>query len=172
MSTALKDAVDALSKILEMVLGTIGAVAAYRRFFKGRVLEPRVKLSLSSEAIRWVTSLSTDGRSLLHSIDVEIENVGGATVWDPEVKLRTLAIDSDSEIGVLRADPGIEREPSVGELSGIGPGEVVVYHYDVCVPRWIQAFRASAEVWSGGHVWQRARTLANAISPSDDPARG
>jgi hypothetical protein len=170
-----KDDVDFAGKLVGLGLAVFGAMAAYHRFFKGRVLEPRLKLGLSEKAIIWATvdeAGTGHFRALLHSLDVELENVGAATLWEPEVSLKVRALDSDEEVGTAVAGEGVERRPSPGALSGVGPGEVVTSHYRFRVPEGINAFRVSAEVAVSGNVWHRSITVANRITPADPEEAG
>jgi hypothetical protein len=134
------------------------------------LLEPRLRLGLAEKAVVWTTF--ADGRSgrlraLLHSLDVDLENVGAPTLWDPEVAVKVRALDSDQEVATVVEGEGIERRSSLGALSGVGPGETATLHYRFLVAVGTEAFRVSAEVTVAGHAWHRSITVANQIAPRD-----
>ena len=167
-----RDLVDLTGKAVTMVLGIGAAIATYRRFFKGRLLNVRLRLRLSSKAVRWIESrpIETKGapRTLLHAVDLEIENVGAAVLFDPQVVLKVRALDSNEDVALDLTNEGVEEPRSIGALEGIGPGEVVVYHYRFRVLNMFPAFRISTEILGAdGSAWARSITVANLISPSD-----
>ena len=165
-----KASIDVAGKLLAIALGLIGAIATYRRFFKGRIMQPRARLKLTGRPILW-QSVQQNGlgrvRALLHTVDVEIENVGAAIIWEPDIRVRVRAIDDDQPVNLDIGEDGIEGPVGRGSLSGVGPGETTVSQYRFHVPAGVRVFRVGVEVSSGRHVWHRSATLANQITPSD-----
>ncbi|MCA9653586.1 MAG: hypothetical protein H6712_34145 [Myxococcales bacterium] len=160
---AVETTIEVASKILGLVLGIIGAIAGYRRFFKGRTFAERMVLGLRSTPVRWM-QMPDGGRGLLHAVDVELSNVGSTTIWEPAVRLKVRSIDSDEEVGVEPgvASEGIEHARSPGAVSGIEPGETEVVHRRFFVPATVEVFRVTVEAsTSRGNAWHRALTLAN-----------
>ncbi len=150
--------IDLALKLLATVIAVAASIASYRRFFRGRVFAPRLRLSLRSHAVRALV----DG-TVLHAVDVEAENVGGVTVWTPALMLKVLHLDRDEDCtktGVT--SEGIEQPLRSGGLEGIEPGELVVYHYRCCVPADVEAFRIIVELSVDRRdAWHRCITVAN-----------
>jgi hypothetical protein len=153
-----KDSVDLALKILGTFLAVAASIASYRRFFRGRVFAPRLKLGLTS---RFVCQLA-DG-TMLHTVDIEVDNVGGVTIWKPKVSLRVLDLDSDRECSTDRpTTEGIAQPLRFGGIEGIEPGETVVYHYRFKVPKSVEAFRVVADLTMDRRdAWHRSLTVAN-----------
>lgn len=168
----LRDVVDLSGKVLTLIVGTVAAIAAYRRFFKGRLLDVRLRMRLSSKPVRWLDAgplpLQGEARALLHAVDLEIENVGAAVLFDPQVTLKVRTLDANVHIALDLTSIGIEEPRPFGALDGISPGEVVVYHYHFRIIDQFPAFRVSAQIEApDGSAWARSITVANLIAPSD-----
>jgi len=166
---AVETTIEVASKILGLLLGIIGAIAGYRRFFKGRTFAERMVLGLSSTPVRWM-ELPEGGRGLLHAIDIELHNVGSTTIWEPSLLLQVRSIDGDEEVSVKPkvASEGIERAHAPGAITGIEPGETQVEHRRFFVPAEVLVFRVTVEVCtSRDNAWHRAQTLANELGDSE-----
>lgn len=160
---AVETTIEVASKILGLVLGIIGAIAGYRRFFKGRTFAERMVLDLTSAPVRWM-AMPTGGRGLLHTVDVKLANVGTSTIWEPAVRIKVRSIDGDDEVAVTPkvATEGIEDARSPGAITGIEPGETDVVHHRFFVPAEVEVFRVTIEAsTSRGNAWHRALTVAN-----------
>lgn len=173
----LKDLVDVSGKTLTMIVGGGVAIAGYRRFFKGRLLNTRLRLRLSSKPIRWMelTQFAIAGvpHALLHTVDLEIENVGAAVLFEPGVTLKARRLESDEDVALGLMHEGLEGRRAIGALEGIGPGESIVYHFRFFVIDLIPAFRVTAELTgTDGSAWSRTITVANLMSPSDAERSG
>lgn len=150
--------IDLPVKTLGAVLAVAASIVTYRRFFHGRIFAPRLRLRLSSTAL---CALS-DG-NILHSIDVEAENIGSVTIWSPTLDLDVLELDSDTPCTVNgTATEGIKQSLRPGGIEGIEPGELEVYHHRCRVPATLEAFRITAELsMDRRHAWHRSITVAN-----------
>lgn len=160
--------VDIALKMLGTLIAVAASIASYRRFFRGRIFAPRLRIALSSRAI---CELS-DG-TILHSVDIEVENIGGITVWNLAVILRVLELDADLDCTVSGiTTEGIEQPLRPGGIEGIEPGELVVYHYRCRIPASIEAFRILVELsMDRRHAWHRSITVANVAESSRNPAK-
>ncbi len=162
-----RKSIDIALKILGTVIAVAASIGGYRRFFRGRVFAPRLKLGLSNSAIRELS----DG-NVLHASDVKAENIGGVTIWNPSVALRVLDLDAETDCSVSGvATEGIKQTLHRGGNEGIEPGEVVVYHYRFRVPASVEAFRVSVELSVDRRdAWHRTITVSNSFSKRDADA--
>ncbi len=161
--------VETVSKLVTTSLTVIGAVLAYRKYFKGRTFSARVKLGLASSPVCRLD----DGAALLHSVDFDVENIGTITIWEPEPRLRVSRWDSDVELGKKPHPDAIQSKLLPGGLSGIAPGEKCTYHYRLVIPASVEAFKINAELVSDGRqAWHRAITVANALEKAESDKGG
>lgn len=173
----LKELVDLSSKVLTTIIGGGVAIAGYRRFFKGRLLNTRLRVRLTNKPIRWMEVAQCPGagipKALLHTVEFEIENVGATVLFDPEVTLKARLPDSEENVALDLKSEGLEGRRSVGALEGIGPGESVVFHFRFLVIAMIPVFRVTAELRApDDSAWSRSITVANLMSPSDAERAG
>lgn len=157
--SAYQKSLDLALKMLGTLIAVVASIASYRRFFRGRIFAPRLRLKLSSKAVCKLL----DG-TILHSIDLEVENVGSVTVWSPSVTLNVLKLDSDADCTVNGTfTEGIRQSLRWGGIEGIEPGELVVYHYRCRIPLAVEAFRIAVELsMNRRDAWHRCITVANA----------
>ncbi len=113
---AKKDLVDALSTIFGCAILLLGAVLSYIRFFKGRMLKPKINLQLQ-------TGLLSQGENNLHWIEIAIENKGNVAVWNYTLKLLATphpgdgsSTDVSDRISIPKVDDG-EHLVDVGETA-------------------------------------------------------
>ena len=158
----LKNTVDIGSTVITTVLSVFGAVAAYRRFLKGRVFSERMNISLTSKPIRKLLRKGNQDRYvILHSVDVLIENVGGSTIWEPQLEILIedgvthKPIDGDKETAEIQG-----RRPMFG-LFGVEPGETVAWHSTCRINEDVEVFLVQVEVRTRQSVWHRAMTISN-----------
>lgn len=165
-----KDVVDAASKGLGTVLVAVGAVAGYHKYFKGRAFAERLKLGLSSRPVRWIAAV-TDGKdvsALLHAVDLQVENAGTMTLWNPQLSLRVLALDEDREVALGMRSADFTRPARAGSLEGVEPGETLLFHTSFSVPVEVEVFRVVAELRASDSEWLRALTVANTFAPEKE----
>lgn len=155
--------VDISLKILAAFLAVAASVGGYRRFFRGRVFSPRLTLGLASQAVRCLS----DG-TVLHAADIEAENIGGVTIWNPSVVLRVQHLETDEDCTVAApSTEGVAQPLMRGGNDGIEPGELVVFHYRFKVPVEVEAFRVSAELsLQRRDAWHRSITVSNSVPAS------
>ncbi|MDA8746766.1 hypothetical protein N9M66_00985 [Litoreibacter sp.] len=155
---ATQSSVNFAIKIIATVLAVAGSIASYRRFFRGRVFAPRLRMSLTHSI---VTALS-DG-SILHAVDIEAENVGGVTIWNPALDVHVFELETDVDCTIQgTATDGIRQVLRPGGISGIEPAETVVYHHRFRVSKDLEAFRISTELSVDRRdAWHRSMTVAN-----------
>ncbi|MBM3603920.1 MAG: hypothetical protein FJX25_03985 [Alphaproteobacteria bacterium] len=161
-----RKSVDISLKILGAFLAVLASVGGYRRFFRGRIFAPRLTLGLKNQIIRKLS----DG-NVLHAADVEAENIGGVTIWDPTISFFVQHLDLDENCSVSGpATEGVRQRLRRGGNSGIEPGETVVYHFRYRVPADVEAFRVSAELSVDcNDAWHRTITVSNNVDDSTDP---
>jgi len=156
-----KSTLDITLKLLGTFLAVTASIASYRRFFRGRIFAPRLKMGLVSRPVR---VMSDD--TVLHGIDIEVNNVGSVTVWNPRITIDILHLDSEADCTVAGfSTEGIGQRLRRGGLEGIEPGELVVYHYRCRVPGSVEAFRILVDLTiQDRHAWHRSTTVSNAPS--------
>ncbi len=86
--TANKDLIDAIATIFSLFGFLVGGTLAYIRFFKGRVLKPKLDVEVQSSCIPSKTKN-------LHWIDVSIANKGSVAVWEYELWIYWIAHSLD-----------------------------------------------------------------------------
>lgn len=172
----IKTTVDLASVVLSIVIGTIAAIAGFRRFFKGRTFSERATLEISSNP---VCELQIDDLEhldgdfeekhlnddfILHAVNVCIVNVGSMTIWTPNMQVRARYLESEVEFPKYGKSDKIESTAAPLSISGVEPGETIYYHYRFLIPKMIPAFRVSAELnTSRSNIWHKAMTLSNTI---------
>lgn len=159
-----RKSIDISLKMLGAVLAVAASIGGYRRFFRGRIFAPRLTLVLKNQIIRKLS----DG-NVLHAADVEAENIGGVTIWDPAVILSVRHLDLDENCSISApATEGVLQKLRPGGNSGIEPGETVVYHFRYRVSADVEAFRVSTELSiNRNDAWHRTITVSNLV---DDAA--
>ena len=70
-----KELIDAFSKIITSLALIIGGVLSYIKFFKGRVLKPKIDIHLK-------TGIFATKEKNLHWLEIAIENKGCVAVWN------------------------------------------------------------------------------------------
>jgi hypothetical protein len=76
-----KDSIEVTSKILEIIVLFIGSILGYIKFFKGRILKPRIIIKSSGKVIK------SDNNNQ-HWIEIEIQNAGTVTLWDYKISVK------------------------------------------------------------------------------------
>jgi hypothetical protein len=165
---AVKETSEVAGSIVGTMLAVLAALAGYRRFLKGRVFATRARLSLTSRPLLWLEADGTLPRRLLHSVDVEVENVRDRTLWEPRISIQVRTLNG-ATCELEQSTDSIEAKLKSGGLEGVEPGEAVPYHYRFAVPAAINVFKITAElVVDGSDAWHRAMTIANELRARDD----
>lgn len=154
-------------KLIGTFLAVLASVASYRRFFRGRLFTPRLKLHLSSNAV-----CKLQDQSVVHGIDIEIENIGGITIWEPQIDLRVFELENNEWCTLGNpATEGLQIPTKRGGIEGIEPGESITYHYHCKIPDTHEVFRILVDVsMDERHAWHRAVTVSNSVAVSPDSA--
>src|SRR6266404_2088744 len=77
---AKRDLIDVTAKLVASLAIVIGGILSYVRFFKGRILKPKLTITVTTGCV----SLSLHN---LHWVDVVLDNKGSVAVWNYRVQL-------------------------------------------------------------------------------------
>ncbi len=160
-----KSLVDVLSKILGTSILTLGAIASYFRFFRGRTLSPRLKIDAK------VDVYPASQGSNLHILSVEVTNIGAVSVWGlrPSVRLIRHGPDGDEEEGEIRRwwEPMAESGDA-GKLRVVDTEESEQYVVQRTVPKTFYAvtYCVGGRLESG-QSWSRVVTASNRVSAAE-----
>jgi len=136
-----KDGLGAVSAYVTMALVTLGALASYFRFFYGRTLVERAKLTLEVDVV-------SDGDANIHAARLVVENVGTRRLRFHWIRLKTFGNFTLASVGEV-AEPVGEPPFDEGELIDldslydcdgkhfIDSGESMDFLFPVRVPKTI-----------------------------------
>jgi hypothetical protein len=157
-----RDEIDPATKLISSIILICGAAVAYVRFFKGRLLHPKLSLGITATG----TPL---GDRCVYSIEIEIINRGAVAAWDYALSLQGT---------VFGGDPVDYSDRLRDDLSEVGPdgirsvdvGETAYAHaaVDLTTNGRPVTFRAVLRM-PDGTVW--ARSVMAAGSAKSEPAR-
>lgn len=156
--TASSDLVSAVSSLVGVIAILFGAVLSYYRFFRGRTFSVRANLRLR------VTVVEAGAERRMHSLLLEVENVGTMSIWEPTPVLGIRAhgpnAPADEKVvdwsESLLPDDRVERTAVID--SGEATGFFVVRHFDQTI--WAVRYLASVKGRTGD-VWRCAMTVPN-----------
>jgi len=155
-----KDFIDVSTKLLGALVLTLGAIASYFRFFKGRTLSPRLKI----EAL--VDVIPIDSSRNLHVLSVEVTNVGTVAIWglQPRIEIRYHGDDSRTEEDVGDWWTPLDHRDGKARLRMLDTEESSQFavHRDVPVTVWAVTFFTRVSL-SSGHSWHRVTTASNRL---------
>jgi hypothetical protein len=149
-----KDVVDTAAKLLASVSLAVGGLLSYFRFFKGRLLRPKLVISCQSGMIPLA-------RSNMHWLNIQVENRGSVAIWNYELRAEASYHGQESDTVVISnflQPPGVTEQ---GELL-VDVGESSYKHALLEVPKDVQAvsFRISVTDKTGS-VWDQFLTVSN-----------
>ena len=155
-----KDFIDVSTKLLGALVLTLGAIASYFRFFKGRTLSPRLKI----EAL--VDVIPIDSSRNLHVLSVEVTNVGSVAIWglQPRIEIRYHGDDSRTEEDIGDWWTPLDHRDGKTRLRMLDTEESSQFavHRDVPVTVWAVTFFTRVSL-SSGHSWHRVTTASNRL---------
>ncbi|MBT9312540.1 hypothetical protein [Leptothoe kymatousa] len=150
--SANKDLIDAISSILGILGIFIGGTLAYIRFFKGRILSPKVDLEIQSGVL-------LQKRSKSHWIEISITNRGNVTLWNYQIfiYLRPHPLGNRIEY----SDCVIPSSHEHGEKL-VDVGETAFEHAVIEVQEVYSVFTFEVIVVdSSNTIWRRCLTVSN-----------
>jgi hypothetical protein len=156
---ARRDALAAAASIVTTAVLLTGAVLSYFRFFRGRTLSVRAEISLIAIPLN-----APDGR-FLHTLTLQLKNVGSMAIWDPVPRI---AIHAHTHSGV--EDRGIiehwydplEAPDGRKRIAVVDAGETAQFftHQSFPPTDWAVTYIATVTC-DTGDVWKCASTVAN-----------
>jgi hypothetical protein len=152
-----KDFFDTLSKIATAITVSAGATLAYIKFFKGRLLSPKLVILPTAGVIQ-------SSEYNLHWIEVEIKNTGTVSIWNyaVEIKAKTHGVEEPAKevTNFLQWDAG-----ELGETS-VDIGESSYEHAFLELPLTsVQAVTFQIAVYGNRGVrWTRCLTVPNPVT--------
>jgi hypothetical protein len=155
-----KDLVDVSTKILGALILTLGAVASYFRFFKGRTLSPRLKIDAAVEVF------PIDSSRNLHVLSVEVANVGSVSIWglQPRVEIHYHGDEERREEDIGDWWTPLDQRDGTPRLRMLDTGESSQFVVHREVPREVWAVTYFTRIsLSSGHSWDRVTTASNRV---------
>lgn len=156
-----KNALDGISTVLGILAVAVGALATYRRFFKGRTFTTRADIQLT-------VSVHPHGpEEMLHAICLTVHNVGTLPIWAPT---SLISVSIHGPEGVC-CDYQISKwwtphEEGTAEStdSVVDTGETASFYATDSIPRnaWSVTYIASVKDDSG-NVWRAGKTVSNTL---------
>ena len=155
-----KEFIDVSTRLLGALVLTLGAIASYFRFFKGRTLSPRLKIEALVEVI------PIDSSRNLHVLSVEVTNVGTVAIWglQPRIEIRYHGDDSRTEEDIGDWWTPLDHRDGKTRLRMLDTEESSQFavHRDVPVTVWAVTFFTRISL-SSGHSWHRVTTASNRL---------
>ncbi|MCM2287324.1 MAG: hypothetical protein NDI81_21295 [Desulfobacula sp.] len=153
-----KDFIDVTSKILTSIILIFGAAASYFRFFRGRTLSPRLKMSASVAVFE-----ATDSENL-HVLSIIITNIGSVAIWNPEPQAEVVyhGIKSEKDEVIDQWWAPMLKTDSAKRLPMVDTSEEAQYVVQRLVPKDVYAVTYFAQIsLESGHSWHRSVTVSN-----------
>ena len=149
-----KDAINAGTGIVTSFAILIGGTLTYLKFFKGRVLRPKVVLAPTSGFI-----ILKDEN--LHWIDIAIENKGSVAIWNFAVEI-TAVLHGETRKSINVTDFIKIQTDNVKNDYLIDVGETTSEHAVIMVPKQIQAVTFLIKMTDQhGTIWDSYLTTTN-----------
>ena len=155
-----KELIDVSTKLLGALVLTLGAVASYFRFFKGRTLSPRLNIEATVDVI------PIDAARNLQVLSVEVRNVGAIAIWglEPRVEIRYHSDSPRTEEDVGDWWTPLDHRDSKLRLRMLDTEESsqFVVHREVPGDVWAVTYFTRVSL-SSGHSWHRVTTASNRL---------
>ncbi|MEO1127922.1 MAG: hypothetical protein AAFX95_28140 [Cyanobacteria bacterium J06639_16] len=151
-----KDLIDSVSTIVGVSVLLAGSLLSYFRFFKGRVLRPKVDLEIRSECFS-----SSDDKNL-YWIEIVISNKGDVAIFNYRVFVDVHSHPSNTRIDMSQKiiQPCRRHGKSVVNI-----GEMASQHAVFELEKSAKAYTFEVSVIDASNaMWRRCLTLKN--SPS------
>lgn len=147
--------------IVQTTVVVAAAVASYFRFFKGRMLSPRLSVQVTGSALPASKNVNH------HVVRFELENTGSVPVWEPTPHIW---VDEHASKAKEVREYGAELwEPK--QRSGravIDTGETMEFalHHEVHKDAWAATYTLRVTCASR-KVWTRSITLSNRLDEDE-----
>ncbi len=155
-----KDLVDVSTKILGSLILSLGAVASYFRFFKGRTLSPRLQIETKVDVLPIVSSRH------FHVLSVEVSNVGSVAIWglEPQVEIRYHGDKAWTEKDTGHWWTPLDPQDDVARLRMLDTEESsqFVVQREVPINVWAVTYFTRISL-SSGHSWHRVTSASNRV---------
>ncbi len=148
-------------RVIETSVIVAAAIASYFRFFRGRMLTPRLGVKVTASVI------PATKNTVLHTVRIEVENSGSVPVWDPRphvvvtehAQLARKEITYGPELWMLKTRHG---------RTVIDTGETVEFDLDHQVSKecWAASYFVVVTC-SSDKQWTRAVTVSTHLDESE-----
>ncbi len=149
---------DLIVKICETTILIVGSILAYYKFFKGRTFSEKLIIYAN------VKVMQADTKFNLHSIDINIVNVGSISIVEPRVSaiVENFLMDQPSKSERIEFPRKYQEEVSrVFNEVIIQPQENDSYHHFLKVSKNIWAVNYEVLIESQNKFWKRSVTVSN-----------
>jgi hypothetical protein len=159
-----KDSIDAIGTIITSTILVIGAIASYYRFFRGRTFSVKADLSID------VTIHESGNESYIHSIKIELANLGAFPIWNVEVAIEAYNHIDNGKLSLINVELWKPEHKSINEnetVDVIYSGEKSQYIAFNKVSKNIKVVTYFARVKSKKNaIWSKVITVSNLIGES------
>jgi hypothetical protein len=150
-----KEYIDFISKTITSIAIVVGGILSYIKFFKGRILKPKLVIEASSGTIK-------TENGVLHWIEAEMKNIGNVAIWNHDTTIYATIHTAQSYCVKLDEFMTIPYSLKGGE-SIIDVGESVFENAFLLVPD--DAFAVTFQIIVKNEkksIWSRSITVSNA----------
>lgn len=149
-----KNLVDAATKIITTIVLMIGGLFSYIKFFKGRLLSPKININFNSGVIKI-------NDKNLHWLEVQLENKGTVSVWDYTTNIYAI-FDGDTALHIPLTDFVPHPLETLERERAIDINETVFEHAFLKVPLTVSAVTFKVEIKDKTDtLWWRSCTVSN-----------
>lgn len=152
-----KDTILAASSLVNTLLLIIAALLSYFRFFHGRTFSSRAELEVEA------TVYDTTEDFRLHSVVVDVKNVGSAPIWDPKITVTPHPHGPPSDKLILgQWQPQAMTDDCVSRAQVIDSGETASFFAQLHVAKlaWATTYVVQLDSRSKDR-WQKVVTVSN-----------
>lgn len=163
-----KEALDATSSFVNIIVVIVGAVLSYFRFFHGRTLATRAELDLN------VCVHSLPSGLMLHTISLSLKNVGGSAIWNPRPAVAVLVSDESGSQPIDTIDhwkDSLELTDGALRVAVVDTGETGRFqtYRTFHAQAWVVTYFARVSCDSGD-VWKCVQIVRNVALDTGGPA--
>jgi hypothetical protein len=153
-----KNFIELLSTIITTSIVLLGALFSYFRFFRGRTLAPRLKLSAHIDVIK-----ATD-TEYLHVLNFEVTNIGSVAIWNlrPDVEIQYHGTEQKTKENITAWQTPMEEDNNKISMLDTEESSQYIVRRLVPIEIWAVTYYTKATLESG-HSWRHAVTVSNTI---------
>lgn len=152
-----KDFFDVISKVVGSSAIIVGGILSYYKFFKGRTFSESLKLFVN------VKVFSATESQNLHFIDIQLENTGNVTIWEPHIFVDIVYYsDLRKEENIDLIERNSEKDEKGFYKPLIEVTETISNHLNhlVNVSDWLIVYRVKI-ISKKGNIWERLVSIPN-----------